>query len=209
MLRSSSRGRAPEYELTPPPSPNSSVLSLAASSSSEEDVVKDRSPPVTGGGGGGLRRSLVRLALAGTGFAALSVAGYRAAEPVGLPTAQAGSSSTTPSGGEEGAFAADGEEAGRVLSLADVSSVESATTSWPRPLSSMNPEVSPDTEGAAERIILLGERHSGTNWINDHLEDCFADQIAVTNEYSRFKVREEEVTLRKFFDPTHIKAVCV
>lgn len=189
MLRSSSRGRALEYELTPPPSPNSSVLSLAASSSSEEDG-RDRSPPVTGGGGGGgLRRSLVRLALAGTGFAALSVAGYRAAEPVGLPTAQAGSSSTTPSGGEEGAFAADGEEAGRVLS---------ATTSWPRPLSSMNPEVSPDTEGAAERIILLGERHSGTNWINDHLEDCFADQIAVTNEYSRFKVREEE-TLRKFF----------
>ena len=98
---------------------------------------------------------------------------------------------------------------GRVLSLADGSSGESDKTSWPRPISSMNPEVSPDTEGAAERIILLGERHSGTNWINDHLEDCFADQIAVTNEYSRFKVREEEVTLRKFFDPTHIKAVCV
>ena len=24
-----------------------------------------------------------------------------------------------------------------------------------------------------EKIILLGERHSGTNWITDHLTECF------------------------------------
>ena len=26
-----------------------------------------------------------------------------------------------------------------------------------------------------ERIVLLGERHSGTNWITDHLDECFGD----------------------------------
>jgi hypothetical protein len=28
-------------------------------------------------------------------------------------------------------------------------------------------------------INLVGERHSGTNWITDHLVDCFGDQIQV------------------------------
>jgi hypothetical protein len=26
-----------------------------------------------------------------------------------------------------------------------------------------------------EKIIVLGERHSGTNWITDHLTECFQD----------------------------------
>ncbi len=30
------------------------------------------------------------------------------------------------------------------------------------------------------KIILLGERHSGTNWITDHLEECFAEDIEVS-----------------------------
>ncbi len=33
-----------------------------------------------------------------------------------------------------------------------------------------------------EKIVLLGERHGGTNWITDHLEDCFGDRIEVSKE---------------------------
>ncbi|KAL3816214.1 hypothetical protein ACHAXA_001270, partial [Cyclostephanos tholiformis] len=45
-----------------------------------------------------------------------------------------------------------------------------------------------------EQIILLGERHSGTNWITDHLTECF--DIKVTNQYKRFKhwFQEEDLT---------------
>lgn len=32
----------------------------------------------------------------------------------------------------------------------------------------------------ATTINLIGERHSGTNWITDHLIDCFGDQIQVS-----------------------------
>ena len=164
----------------PPHSPNSSLLPLAASS----EGVNDRNPPFTAATGGGLRRDIVRLALVGAGATALSAAGagqwygnYKLEKShrqwndrtagTGLSTAgTSSSSSTTTSGSEERGFAAD---AGRILSLA-AGSGETAKTSWPRPISTMNPDVSPDTEGTAERIILLGERHSGTNWINDHLE---------------------------------------
>ena len=34
-------------------------------------------------------------------------------------------------------------------------------------------------DGPVSTINLIGERHSGTNWITDHLEDCFGDQIQV------------------------------
>ena len=30
-----------------------------------------------------------------------------------------------------------------------------------------------------QQIILLGERHSGTNWITDYLVDCFGEDIKV------------------------------
>ena len=30
-----------------------------------------------------------------------------------------------------------------------------------------------------QQVILLGERHSGTNWITDYLVDCFGDEIKV------------------------------
>ena len=33
--------------------------------------------------------------------------------------------------------------------------------------------------GDIQQIILLGERHSGTNWITDYLVDCFGDDIGV------------------------------
>jgi len=39
----------------------------------------------------------------------------------------------------------------------------------------------------AMRIALLGERHSGTNWITDYLTACFQEDIQVTNTYTRFK----------------------
>lgn len=63
----------------------------------------------------------------------------------------------------------------------------------------------------ATSINLIGERHSGTNWINDHLQDCFGDQIAVESEFTRFKhwfqfddssVRNgEAVVIAMFRDP--------
>jgi hypothetical protein len=35
-------------------------------------------------------------------------------------------------------------------------------------------------KGPVEKIVLLGERHSGTNWITDHLRECFSDSIEVS-----------------------------
>ena len=35
-------------------------------------------------------------------------------------------------------------------------------------------------DAPVERIILLGERHSGTNWITDHLQECFGDRVIVS-----------------------------
>lgn len=42
------------------------------------------------------------------------------------------------------------------------------------------------------KIILLGERHSGTNWITNYLKDCFIgnstnSDITVKESYKRFK----------------------
>lgn len=36
------------------------------------------------------------------------------------------------------------------------------------------------TDTPIERIVLLGERHSGTNWITDHLDECFGDRVIVS-----------------------------
>lgn len=36
-------------------------------------------------------------------------------------------------------------------------------------------------------ISLIGERHSGTNWITDHLQECFGDQLQIKVRYARFK----------------------
>ena len=38
------------------------------------------------------------------------------------------------------------------------------------------------SDAPVERIILLGERHSGTNWITDHLQECFGDRVIVSGE---------------------------
>ena len=42
-------------------------------------------------------------------------------------------------------------------------------------------------QGRIKSIHLVGERHSGTNWITDHLEDCFGAKLPVLNRYTRFK----------------------
>jgi hypothetical protein len=34
-----------------------------------------------------------------------------------------------------------------------------------------------------EKIVLLGERHGGTNWITDHLADCFGDRVEVRGSF--------------------------
>lgn len=36
-------------------------------------------------------------------------------------------------------------------------------------------------------INLIGERHSGTKWITQHLEECFGKQVAVDQRYTRWK----------------------
>jgi hypothetical protein len=38
------------------------------------------------------------------------------------------------------------------------------------------------SDAPVERIILLGERHSGTNWITDHLQECFGDMVIVSGK---------------------------
>lgn len=46
---------------------------------------------------------------------------------------------------------------------------------------SVNDDGSSDIEKkiSPTQIILLGERHSGTNWITDYLIDCFGDDMKV------------------------------
>ena len=43
------------------------------------------------------------------------------------------------------------------------------------------------TEGRIKSIHLIGERHSGTNWITGHLQTCFGEKLTVKNRYTRFK----------------------
>ncbi|KAL7529313.1 hypothetical protein ACHAXR_002894 [Thalassiosira sp. AJA248-18] len=42
-------------------------------------------------------------------------------------------------------------------------------------------------KGPITSINLIGERHSGTNWITAHLEECFGGQIPVETEFTRYK----------------------
>ncbi|KAL7554587.1 hypothetical protein ACHAWF_018070 [Thalassiosira exigua] len=44
-----------------------------------------------------------------------------------------------------------------------------------------------DANHPIKSIRLIGERHSGTTWITEHLEECFGDQIEVKNKFTRFK----------------------
>ncbi|KAL9182122.1 hypothetical protein ACHAXT_012774 [Thalassiosira profunda] len=48
-----------------------------------------------------------------------------------------------------------------------------------------------------EKLILLGERHSGTNWITDHLRECFGDDVEITDEYKRQKHWFQEEDLNR------------
>ena len=50
------------------------------------------------------------------------------------------------------------------------------------------------------KIILLGERHSGTNWITNYLKDCFItnnSNITVRESYTRFKhwFQEDDISV--------------
>ena len=36
-----------------------------------------------------------------------------------------------------------------------------------------------DDTSTVTSISLIGERHSGTNWITDHLTECFSDDLIV------------------------------
>ena len=54
--------------------------------------------------------------------------------------------------------------------------------------------VEPTSYKPVKQIIVLGERHSGTKWITDHLAECF--DINVTNTYKRNThwFQEEDLT---------------
>eukprot|EP00978_Attheya_sp_CCMP212_P002045 scaffold4212_cov52-Attheya_sp.AAC.4 len=39
----------------------------------------------------------------------------------------------------------------------------------------------------AQQIFFIGERHSGTNWMFDHLVECFGDDIKLSNSMTRWK----------------------
>jgi hypothetical protein len=38
----------------------------------------------------------------------------------------------------------------------------------------------------AQQIFFIGERHSGTNWMFDHLVECFGDDIKVRHTVGEF-----------------------
>lgn len=44
-----------------------------------------------------------------------------------------------------------------------------------------------EDDSVVTTIALIGERHSGTNWIANHLEQCFGDDLQIHVSYSRFK----------------------
>ncbi len=44
-------------------------------------------------------------------------------------------------------------------------------------------------------IALIGERHSGTNWITDHLQDCFGEDILVSSNVIRRSFFEKSTIL--------------
>ncbi|KAL9182119.1 hypothetical protein ACHAXT_012771 [Thalassiosira profunda] len=54
-----------------------------------------------------------------------------------------------------------------------------------------------DAAKPVEKLILLGERHSGTNWITDHLRECFGDDVEITDEYKRQKHWFQEEDLNR------------
>lgn len=57
-------------------------------------------------------------------------------------------------------------------------SAETTTTTTTAVTKKQSPPQQTDTP--IERIVLLGERHSGTNWITDHLDECFGDRVIVS-----------------------------
>lgn len=58
------------------------------------------------------------------------------------------------------------------------------------------------------KIILLGERHSGTNWITDHLEECFGKDIEVSMRYLHDQRYIFILTLRTLFSRSGSSFLC-
>lgn len=50
-----------------------------------------------------------------------------------------------------------------------------------------NINIQTQTQKSIKEIHFLGERHCGTNWIYNHLRDCFGQQIPVLRHLSRYK----------------------
>ena len=72
----------------------------------------------------------------------------------------------------------------------DDNSVEEQPSS---PTRRTNTNINTKNNKRPNKIILLGERHSGTNWITNYLKDCFignstnSNNITVKEQYKRFK----------------------
>ncbi|KAL7544211.1 hypothetical protein ACHAWF_007591 [Thalassiosira exigua] len=67
----------------------------------------------------------------------------------------------------------------------------------PKVISTKQPIVH-NEKGPYTSINLIGERHSGTKWIKDHLQDCFGDRIPVKDGFIRTKhwFQFDDATLR-------------
>ena len=46
----------------------------------------------------------------------------------------------------------------------------------------------PEKEYKVTNIALIGERHSGTNWITDHLQECFGEDIVVSHQQITLRI---------------------
>ena len=65
-------------------------------------------------------------------------------------------------------------------------------------------------------ITLIGERHSGTNWITDHLRECFGDELKVRVGFilckSEMKISMSLILcywllLKRSWYPTHASSI--
>ena len=56
---------------------------------------------------------------------------------------------------------------------------ESSVASTTEPVTYTHGPVINNHKGPATSINLIGERHSGTNWITDHLADCVSSYLAI------------------------------
>ena len=86
-------------------------------------------------------------------------------------------SSHTPHAANRDVLAIEGEE---VSASAAATAAATTDDSVAKAIADTTNIVRNTSETPVEKIVLLGERHSGTNWITDHLQECFGDRVLVS-----------------------------